>query len=155
MRRGGFFGPLGAFDHEMCNNAMSYNVFFTQNQLPASGCFTVAWSLAVQMQFWFIFPLVLLLRPQTPGFRYLPQCSLRLKFNRIFTALCCTRNRLDWHCKIRVSSKRRCHFQEASSADFPDHNCSCAGISGVAGEQGFLIGTHGFLCAFIRKYRYS
>ncbi|CAL8465660.1 g5196 [Coccomyxa elongata] len=69
--RGGFFGPLGAFNHDQCNNAMSYNVFFAQNQLPASGCFTVAWSLAVQMQFWFIFPLVLLLlRPQTPGIRH-------------------------------------------------------------------------------------
>ncbi|BDA51508.1 hypothetical protein COCOBI_19-0630 [Coccomyxa sp. Obi] len=66
----GFFGPLGAFDHDQCNNAMSYNVFFAQNQLPTFGCFTVAWSLAVQMQFWFMFPLVLLLlRPQTPGFR--------------------------------------------------------------------------------------
>lgn len=69
-RRAGFFGPFGAFDHEQCSKNMSYNVFFAQNQLPTFGCFTVAWSLAVQMQFWFIFPLVLLLlRPQTPGFR--------------------------------------------------------------------------------------
>lgn len=68
--RNAFFGPLGAFDQGLCKNTMRYNIIFAQNQLPTFGCYTIAWSLAVQMQFWFIFPLaLLLLQPQTKGFR--------------------------------------------------------------------------------------
>ncbi|KAK9907461.1 hypothetical protein WJX75_004077 [Coccomyxa subellipsoidea] len=65
-----FFGPLGVFHTDVCKNTMMHNILFAHNQLPAAGCYMMTWSLAVQMQFWFTFPLaLLLLQPDKPGFR--------------------------------------------------------------------------------------
>ena len=65
-----FFGPLGVFHADVCKNTMMHNILFAHNQLPAEGCYMMTWSLAVQMQFWFTFPLaLLLLQPHKPGFR--------------------------------------------------------------------------------------
>jgi peptidoglycan/LPS O-acetylase OafA/YrhL len=68
--RPSFFAPLGTFNLEVCRTSMLHNVFFAHNQLPAAGCYLTTWSLAVQMQFWCLFPLFLLIMsPQSPGFR--------------------------------------------------------------------------------------
>ena len=46
------------------------NLVFLNNQLQNGGCFNTTWSLAVQMQFYAMLPLCLvLLRPRTLGFR--------------------------------------------------------------------------------------
>ncbi|KAK9907547.1 hypothetical protein WJX75_005734 [Coccomyxa subellipsoidea] len=65
-----FFEPLRTFDKAACKDTIAHNIFFVHNQQPGGGCYTTTWSLAVQMQFWCMFPLaLLLLRPQMPGFR--------------------------------------------------------------------------------------
>ena len=65
-----YFDPLGAFDMSYCKSSMLHNIFFINNQQPVGGCYTISWSLAVQMQFWCLFPLLLVaLQPHILGFR--------------------------------------------------------------------------------------
>ncbi len=46
------------------------NLVFLNNQLQNGGCYNIAWSLAVQVHFYALLPLgLLLLRPRLPGFR--------------------------------------------------------------------------------------
>jgi peptidoglycan/LPS O-acetylase OafA/YrhL len=71
--RRAFFNDDLPFDGAVCKHKGWRNFVFLNNQLPNGGCFNISWSLAVQMQFYLMFPLVLLLlQPQTSGFRYLP-----------------------------------------------------------------------------------
>ena len=70
MCREGFFGHRSSFDLEVCREHGWRNFIFLNNQLPMGGCFNISWSLAVQVHFYVLFPLgVLLLRPKTSGFR--------------------------------------------------------------------------------------
>lgn len=61
---------MGTFDAAACKREMMHSLLFVNNQLPTGGCYNLTWSLAVQMQFYFFFPLALMaLRPQVSGFR--------------------------------------------------------------------------------------
>eukprot|EP00884_Botryococcus_braunii_P009350 jgi/Botrbrau1/18416/Bobra.0072s0009.1 len=56
---------------DICKEAKWANFFFAQNQYPMSGCMGYTWSLAVQVQFYLILPIILLLlRPSAPNFRW-------------------------------------------------------------------------------------
>ena len=67
-RRGAFFGDSCVWDAEACR-AVWKTFAFLHNQQSAGGCFHTTWSLAVQMRFYLLFPLaLLLLRPKAPGF---------------------------------------------------------------------------------------
>ncbi|KAK9841795.1 hypothetical protein WJX81_003721 [Elliptochloris bilobata] len=64
-----FFTEL-PFATDQCARNLWANIVFAHNALPMGGCYSITWSLAVQMQFYAVFPLLLvLLRPSTPGFR--------------------------------------------------------------------------------------
>lgn len=68
--RAGFFGPRTTFDQEVCRKQGWRNLVFLNNQLSNGGCFNISWSLAVQVHFYLLFPLgLLLLRPKRAGFR--------------------------------------------------------------------------------------
>ena len=55
---------------EVCRKQGWMNLAFLNNQLRNGGCFNISWSLAVQVQFYALFPLgLLLLRPRMPRFR--------------------------------------------------------------------------------------
>lgn len=70
MRRRTFFDRKQPFDTAVCQKMGWTNFLFANNQLPNGGCMNTTWSLAVQMQFYAVLPLALLmLRPRTPGFR--------------------------------------------------------------------------------------
>ncbi|BDA51507.1 hypothetical protein COCOBI_19-0620 [Coccomyxa sp. Obi] len=65
-----FFDPWSAIEEKRCREKIMYNVFFVSNHLPGPSCYGSVWSLAIQMQFWVAFPLVLvLLQPHRKGFR--------------------------------------------------------------------------------------
>ena len=71
MRRRTFFDRKQPFDTAVCQKMGWTNFLFANNQLPNGGCMNTTWSLAVQMQFYAVLPLALLiLRPRTPGFRW-------------------------------------------------------------------------------------
>lgn len=55
---------------ELCRGQGWMNLVFLNSQLPNGGCYNISWSLAVQVQFYALLPLgLLLLRPRMPGFR--------------------------------------------------------------------------------------
>ena len=69
--RASFFGPKATFDREVCNSLGWLNLVFLNNQHQNGGCFNISWSLAVQVHFYTLFPLgLILLRPKAPGFRW-------------------------------------------------------------------------------------
>ena len=69
----------------MCREKAWTNFLFTNNQLANGGCYNTSWSLAVQMQFYAVLPLALvMLRPRTPGFR----CATNLLWYLMFLILC-------------------------------------------------------------------
>ena len=69
--RAGFFGPKATFDREVCSRLGWLNLVFLNNQHQNGGCFNISWSLAVQVHFYILFPLgLILLRPKSPEFRW-------------------------------------------------------------------------------------
>ncbi|BDA41092.1 probable nose resistant to fluoxetine protein 6 at N-terminal half [Coccomyxa sp. Obi] len=65
-----FFDRKQPWDTAVCQKKAWTNFLFTNNQLANGGCFNTSWSLAVQMQFYAVLPLALvMLKPRTPGFR--------------------------------------------------------------------------------------
>jgi peptidoglycan/LPS O-acetylase OafA/YrhL len=70
VRRRAFFAPRTTFDVEVSGKSLWRNLVLLNNQMDLGGCFATTWSLCVQMQFYAVFPLaLLLLRPHRPGFR--------------------------------------------------------------------------------------
>lgn len=56
---------------DVCKETKWANFFLAQNQYPMSGCMGYTWSLAVQVQFYLILPIVLLLlQPSVRNFRW-------------------------------------------------------------------------------------
>eukprot|EP00884_Botryococcus_braunii_P020302 jgi/Botrbrau1/6956/Bobra.0215s0033.1 len=68
--RTGFFS-WQPYHPEMCKDALWANFVFAQNQFPFGGCSTFLWTLAVQIQFYLLLPvLLLLLQPSRKNFRW-------------------------------------------------------------------------------------
>ena len=79
-RRDAFFTEL-PFATDQCERNLWASFALVHNLLPMGGCFSITWSLAVQMQFYACFPVLLvLLRPCAPGFRHAPVCGNMLPF---------------------------------------------------------------------------
>jgi hypothetical protein len=58
------------FNQEYCPRLLWASFAFVNNALPFAGCASHTWSMAVQMQFYALAPLtLLLLRPRSPAFR--------------------------------------------------------------------------------------
>ena len=73
--RRAFLDPYSSFDLEVCGRHWWLNFAFVNNQQTIGGCFNISWSLAVQMQFYLLLPVwLLLLRPKAPGFRRVVKC---------------------------------------------------------------------------------
>lgn len=65
-----FFDRKQPWDTAVCRDKAWTNFLFTNNQLANGGCYNTSWSLAVQMQFYAVLPLALvMLRPRAPAFR--------------------------------------------------------------------------------------
>lgn len=65
------FAEVDPFNPGNCPRLLWASFAFVNNMLPFAGCASHTWSTAVQMQFFLLAPLVLLLlRPALPGFRY-------------------------------------------------------------------------------------
>lgn len=61
---------MDPFNPDNCPRLLWASFAFVNNMLPFAGCASHTWSTAVQMQFFLLAPLcLLLLRPKSPGFR--------------------------------------------------------------------------------------
>lgn len=64
------FVEVDPFNADNCPSQLWASFAFVNNLLPFAGCASHTWSTAVQMQFYLMAPLaLLLLRPKEPGFR--------------------------------------------------------------------------------------
>ncbi len=89
-RRDAFFTEL-PFATDQCERNLWASFALVHNLLPMGGCFSITWSLAVQMQFYACFPVLLvLLRPSAPGFRHAPVCGNMLPSTPIEWCSCCS-----------------------------------------------------------------
>lgn len=67
------FAEVDPFNPGNCPRLLWASFAFVNNMLPFAGCASHTWSTAVQMQFFLLAPLcLLLLRPKSPGFRCAP-----------------------------------------------------------------------------------
>ncbi len=66
------FDAGATFDIDVCRSREALaNLVFQNNQLAAGGCYNTTWTIAVQMQFYLLVPLaLLLLRLPKRGFRW-------------------------------------------------------------------------------------
>jgi peptidoglycan/LPS O-acetylase OafA/YrhL len=70
------FGSGATFDAAVCESRRGVaNYLFQNNHLSNGGCYNITWTLAAQMHFYILFPLVLVvLQPHAPGFKSGPYC---------------------------------------------------------------------------------
>ena len=116
---------------EVCRKQGWLNFVFLNNQLRNGGCSNISWSLAVQVHFYALFPLsLLLLRPRMPGFR----CGLTMLTTLSLLLLLVITMSSPWMPVGFVATRHICCEANLSGSGW--HGCRgcCAGTAS-AGRQ--------------------
>ena len=78
------FVEVDPFNEGNCPRLLWASFAFLNNLLPFAGCASHTWSTAVQMQFYALVPLVLvMLRPKAPAFRCGPCCNPQCSYGKM------------------------------------------------------------------------